>query len=76
MFLSKRSELFYQDIGHLIIKAKGCEVWDLDNKKYFDMSLMAGTNVGYCNKFVDKTVNKTIKLGNMSFLLIVRKNYI
>ena len=34
------------------------------------MSLMsAGTNVlGYCNKFVDKTVNKTIKLGNMSTL--------
>ena len=24
--------------------------------------------LGYCNKFVDKTVNKTIKLGNMSTL--------
>ena len=46
MFLSKISELFLP--GHwpsYYKKAKGCEVWDLDNKKYFDMSLMsAGTN--------------------------------
>ena len=51
-------------------KAKGCEVWDLDGRKYIDMSIMGiGTNLlGYGNDEVDKAVNKTISLGNMSSL--------
>ena len=45
-------------------------MWDLDNKKYIDMSLMGvGTNIlGYSNYKVDNAVKKIIKLGNMSTL--------
>jgi glutamate-1-semialdehyde aminotransferase len=37
-------------------KAKGCNVWDLDGKKYTDMSIMGiGTNIlGYGNDEVDE----------------------
>jgi len=52
------------------LKAKGCYVWDLTNKKYIDMSLMGvGTNVlGYANKIVDNAVTKNLKKGNMTTL--------
>ena len=51
-------------------KSKGCEVWDLDGKKYTDMSNMGiGTNsLGYSHPEVDEAVIKTIKDGNMSTL--------
>ena len=51
-------------------KAKGCEVWDLDNKKYIDFSIMSvGTNIlGYANSEVNNYVIKTIKKGNISTL--------
>ena len=51
-------------------KAKGCHVWDLNNKKYIDMSLMGvGTNLlGYSNKQIDESVIKNIKKSNMSTL--------
>lgn len=71
MFLSKRSEIFLPDYWpSYYYKSKGCEIWDLNNKKYYDLSLMsAGTNVlGYCNKEIDKVVKKTIELGNMTTL--------
>ncbi len=43
-------------------KTKGCQVWDLDNKKFYDFSFMGlGTNIlGYNNNFVDNAVRKTI----------------
>ena len=51
-------------------KTKGCEIWDLDNNKFFDLSLMGvGTNIlGYSNNKVDKAVHKIIKTGNLSTL--------
>jgi len=51
-------------------KAKGCVVWDLNGKKYYDFSLMGvGTNIlGYANSKIDNEVAKKIKLGNMSTL--------
>tara|TARA_A100001011_G_scaffold336496_1_gene366061 strand:- start:84 stop:1310 length:1227 start_codon:yes stop_codon:yes gene_type:complete len=51
-------------------KAKGCNVWDLDGKKFFDMSLMGvGTNIlGYANNEVDQAVKKNINKSNMSTL--------
>ena len=51
-------------------KTKGCKIWDLDGKKYFDLSLMGcGTNIlGYSNQDVDKSVIKTVKNGNLSTL--------
>ena len=51
-------------------KAKGCEIWDLNNKKYFDFSIMSvGTNIlGYANSDVNQYVINTIKKGNISTL--------
>ncbi len=51
-------------------KAKGCYVWDLENRKYIDMSLMGvGTNVlGYSNSKIDNEVIRNIKKSNMTTL--------
>ena len=71
MLLSKRSEQFLPEIWpSYFSKAKGCEIWDLDNKRYLDLSIMAiGTNIlGYGNEEVDNEVRRIIKNGNMSSL--------
>ena len=71
MLLSKRPEMFAPNQWPTYYsKAKGCNVWDLENKKYLDMSLMSvGTNIlGYSNSSVDNAVIKTIKNSNMSSL--------
>lgn len=71
MLLSKRPEMFVPNQWPTYYsKAKGCKVWDLENKKYTDMSLMGvGTNIlGYSNNAVDSAVIKGIKKSNMSSL--------
>ena len=71
MLLSKRPEMFLPDNWpSYFSKSKGCTVWDLDNNKYIDMSIMGiGTNIlGYGHPEVDKAVLNTIKNGNMSTL--------
>ena len=71
MLLSKRPEMFLPDIWpSYFSKTKGCHVWDLDGKKYTDMSIMGiGTNIlGYGNKEVDEAVAEVISKGNMSSL--------
>ena len=71
MLLSKRPEMFLPDNWpSYFSKSKGCYVWDLDGKKYTDMSIMGiGTNtLGYGHDEVDSAVNDTIKKGNMSTL--------
>ena len=51
-------------------KTKGCNIWDLENKKYTDISLMGvGTNIlGYSNKEIDKAVKRVVHNGNLSTL--------
>ena len=51
-------------------KSKDVYVWDLDKKKYTDMSLMgAGCNIlGYANKQIDNAVIKSIQNSNSSTL--------
>lgn len=69
MLLSKRPEMFLPDQWPAYFsKTQGCNVWDLDGKKYTDMSLMGvGTNLlGYCHPEVDEAVRSTVDLGNMS----------
>ena len=69
MLISKRPEIFLPNQWPTYYKkTKGCYIWDLNNKKYIDMSLMGvGTNIlGYSNPEVDKAVKKTISLGNLS----------
>ena len=71
MLLSKRPEMFAPNQWPAYYsKAKGCNVWDLENRKYLDMSLMSvGTNIlGYSNNAVDNAVIKAIKKSNMSSL--------
>ena len=69
MLLSKRVEMFLPDQWPAYFsKAKGCRVWDMDNREYIDMSIMGiGTNtLGYGHPEVDEAVRKTISAGNMS----------
>ena len=51
-------------------KSKGVNIWDLNNRKFLDMSTMSvGTNVlGYSDNFVDNEVKKIISKGTMSSL--------
>ena len=53
MLLSKNPDVFLPNFwpGYFS-KAKGCHIWDLENKKYLDFSLMGvGTNIlGYSNQ--------------------------
>ena len=69
MLLSKRSEMFLPDKWpSYFSKSKGCEVWDLDDNKFIDMTIMGvGTNtLGYGHPEVDEAVLKNINDGNMS----------
>ena len=71
MLLSKRPDFYLPKLWPVYFsKAKGINVWDLENKKYFDMSLMGiGTNIlGYANKKVNDRINLTLKKSNMSTL--------
>ncbi len=71
MLLSKRPEMFLPDNWpSYFSKTKGCYVWDLDDFKYTDMTIMGiGTNtLGYSHDEVDNSVMKTIQNGNMSTL--------
>ena len=71
MLLSKREDRFLPNQWpNYFSKAKDCFVWDLDNRKLIDMSIMgAGTNIlGYGNNEVDEAVKKTINKGNLSTL--------
>lgn len=79
MLLSKRPELFLpENWPSYFSKAKGCQVWDLDDNKYTDMSIMGiGTNtLGYGNDAVDAAVMETVKKGNMSTLSCPEEVYL
>ena len=69
--LSKRSELFLP--GHwptYYKKAKGCKVWDLNNKVYYDFAGMGVTScvLGYSNNDVNKALIHGLKSGSMCTL--------
>jgi len=69
--LSKRPEMFLPDQWPAYYsKSKGAYVWDLDGKKYLDMSIMGIGNclLGYGDKEVDSAVKKAIDMGVMATL--------
>jgi glutamate-1-semialdehyde 2,1-aminomutase len=71
MLLSKRPELYLPTKWPTYFsKSKGSKIWDLDKKKYLDMSMMGiGTNIlGYNNIEVDTAVKKNIDKGNLTTL--------
>jgi len=69
--LSKRPEIFLPDRWPAYFKkAKRCEVWDLDGKKYVDMSYMGigACLLGYGDPDVNSSVENVIRDGSMSTL--------
>ena len=64
--LSKRPEMFAPEMWPAYFsKAKGTRVWDLDNNKFTDMSIMGiGANIlGYADADVDRAVKSVINRG-------------
>jgi glutamate-1-semialdehyde aminotransferase/spore coat polysaccharide biosynthesis protein SpsF (cytidylyltransferase family) len=71
MLFSKNPDLFLPKFWPAYFeRTKGYNIWDLEGKKYFDLSMMGvGTNIlGYSRKEVDDAVRKVINKGNMSTL--------
>lgn len=69
--LSKRSELFLPDQWpSYYSRAKGCEVWDLDDNHYYDFSIMGvGTcALGYADDDINREIKLAIEKGSMSTL--------
>jgi len=69
--LSKRPEMFLPKLWPSYYKkAIGCKVWDLDDNRYIDMSIMGiGTcSLGYANPEVNKAVKTAIEKGSISTL--------
>ena len=63
--LSKRSEQFLPNQWPSFYKkAKGVEIWDLDDNKYIDMSLMGvGTcTLGYADNDINEAVKRAIEV--------------
>jgi glutamate-1-semialdehyde 2,1-aminomutase len=71
MLFSKNPDLFLPNFWPAYFeKTKGCNIWDLEGRKYLDLSMMGiGTNIlGYSRREVDDAVKNIIKKGNMSTL--------
>ena len=70
--LGKRPDMFLKDDSWPTFykKAKGINIWDLNNKKYFDFSMMsAGTcALGYADPDINKTAMRVIQDGSISTL--------
>lgn len=69
--LSKRAEIFAPNIWPTYFKrAKGCEIWDLNEKKYYDFAGMGVTAclLGYADDYVNKKVKLAIDKASLTTL--------
>ena len=69
--LSKRPEMFLPDLWPAYYsKAKGCQIWDLDDNQYTDMSYMGigSCILGYADETVNNAVKDAVDNGNMTTL--------
>jgi glutamate-1-semialdehyde 2,1-aminomutase len=69
--LSKRSEMFLPGLWPTYYKkAKGCKIWDLDNKMYYDFAGMGVTScvLGYSDNDLNNSLLKGLKSGSMCTL--------
>lgn len=69
--LSKRSEMFLPNHWpSYYSRAKGVEIWDLDNNKFIDMSIMSvgACTLGYADPDVNKAVKRAVDNGSMATL--------
>ena len=74
--LSKRSELFLPGFWPTYYKkAKGCKVWDLEDKVYYDFAGMGVTAcvLGYSNDYLNKKLFNGLKTGSMCTLNAVEE---
>lgn len=69
--LSKRPEMFAPDVWPAYYReARGCEVWDLDGRHYFDMTHngVGSCLLGYADTDVSQAVTDRIQHGSMCTL--------
>ena len=69
--LSKRPEMYAPDVWPAYFsKARGCEIWAMDGKKYYDMSTnsVGACLLGYADPDVTEAVITRIKNGSMCTL--------
>jgi glutamate-1-semialdehyde 2,1-aminomutase len=69
--LSKRPEMIAPDQWPAYFReARGCEVWDMDGRHYWDMSILGigACLLGFRDPDVTKAVTRRINLGSMSSL--------
>ena len=69
--LSKRPEMFCpEQWPNYAVKAKGCELWDLDGNKYYDMTTngIGACLLGYADPDVTKAAVKRVEEGCMTSL--------
>ena len=74
--LSKRSEIFLPNVWPTYYKkAKGCKVWDLNNKVYYDFAGMGVTScvLGYSNNDINRSLIEGLKNGSMCTLNAVEE---
>ena len=74
--LSKRSEMFLPGFWPTYYKkAKGCKIWDLDNKVYYDFAGMGVTSsiLGYSDHSVNKALIKGVIEASMTTLNAVEE---
>ena len=69
--LSKRPEMMAPEQWPAYFsRAQGCEIWDLDERHYYDFSTnsVGACLLGYANQAVNRAVKKTVDEGTMSSL--------
>jgi len=69
--LSKRPEMFAPEVWpSYYSRAKGCRVWDMDEREFIDMSIMGigACIIGYADDEIDGAVKDAIDRGVMSSL--------
>ena len=69
--LSKRSELFLPGYWPAYYKkAKGCKIWDLSNKMYYDFAGMGVTSciLGYADTDINRSIINGLNNGSMTTL--------
>lgn len=69
--LSKRPEQFLPEQWPAYYsRAEGCQIWDLDDNEYIDMSYMGvgSCTLGYADPDVNEAVKRVVDLGNMATL--------
>ena len=69
--LSKRAEMFLPELWPAYYKkAKGCRIWDLEDRMYYDLSQMGvcACILGYADDDVDRKVKEAVDQGTMTTL--------